>query len=633
MVVVVVDMPGPSVSGAGYTRVWRRAAAKSMAGVTLIVAIGVLCDTELVTTGGADELRDWLGAVGALTAAVNAGRGLRDVLDLVAATARDLLGLDFCGVLVPDAAERNLVMAGWSGLTEEYVARVNSDRPVRLEADAESGAPSSRAFRSGRPCAVADISREPHFIWGGVAAEQGYRALLSVPLVTGSGVIGTLNSYRSAVHEFTGAEIDRLLLLADHAAVAITSARVLDDLRHQHELLTRSEEIHERLLRVAVRAGGVPGIASTVADLLDSPVLVEDVRGEVLARAGAGELPDDAERADVGGDGRLVREHGRHVLVDVVLDGAVAARLWVGGRAGSLGPLDRRALEHAAIVLSLELLRQRTATEVEQNLRGELLADLLQGADPGSSSVRDRAGLLGHDLSQPHLTLVAEVTADGRPAPAVAVQRALREAARLASGVRPRPLVAVHRDVIVALWPLGPGPAAGVAAADALRSRLASVPGVDEATVAVSPPAPGDVLAAFRTARGALLVAGHSGRRGVTITLDDLGVSGLLLQLGDAQRLRAFADRTLGALRRHDRERGSVLMATLRAYLDAGLDRHATGRALTIHPNTVSQRLRRIAALTGLDLGSATAVVDARAALVLLDVAEGTELSRGRSGQ
>jgi DNA-binding PucR family transcriptional regulator len=42
------------------------------------------------------------------------------------------------------------------------------------------------------------------------------------------------------------------------------------------------------------------------------------------------------------------------------------------------------------------------------------------------------------------------------------------------------------------------------------------------------------------------------------------------------------------------------MRATLRAYLDAGLT--ARDRALTIHPNTVSQRLRRIAALTGLDL-------------------------------
>ncbi|MEV4009007.1 GAF domain-containing protein [Nonomuraea angiospora] len=581
--------------------------------------------------GDATELRSWLAAVSALTAAVNAGRGLRDVLDLVAATARELLGLDFCGVLVPDPAERNLVIAGWSGLTEEYVARVNSDRPVRLEAGASGGAPSSRAYRSGRPCAVADISREPDFIWGGVAREQGYRSMLSVPLVTASGVIGTLNSYRSAVHEFGHEEIDRLQLLAEHAALAITSARVLDDLRDQRDLVMRSEKIHERLLRVAVRAGGVEGIAGALHDLLGAPVLVQDVRGEVLAQAGGPPTPvgaGDGRRAPEAG---LVREQGPHVVADVVLEGEVAARVWVPGRAGALAPLDRRALEHASIVLSLELLRRRTALEVEQNLRGDLLADLLAGADPLSPSVRDRAGLLGHDLARDHLTLVAQVSTGGRPAPAGAMQRALTEAVALASGVRPRPLVAVHRDVIVALWPVvASGPAAGRPAADALRRSVRSARGVDDATVAVSDPAQRDLLNAYRTARGALTVAGHAGRSGSTITLDDLGVAGLLLQLGDPVRLRAYADRTLGALIRYDRDHGAALLRTLRTYLDSGVDRHLTARALTLHPNTVSQRLRRIEALTGLDLRSSQAVVDARAALIVLDVAEGTDAARDR---
>ncbi|GLY87031.1 helix-turn-helix domain-containing protein [Actinoallomurus iriomotensis] len=583
----------------------------------------------------APGLRRWLAAVSALTAAVNAGTGLRDVLDLVAATAKELLGLDFCGVLVPDAAERTLVIAGWSGLTEEYVARVNSDRPVPLEADATGGAPSSRAFRSARPCAIADISREPNFIWGGVAREQGYRSMLSVPLITASGVIGTLNSYRSAVHEFGPEEIERLQLLAEHAALAITSARVLDDLRHQRDLMIRSEKIHERLLRVAVRGGGVEGIAGALRDLLGVPVLVQDVRGEILAYAGEPPAPDARDLLTVGNGRRapgaeIVHEQGRHVVVDVILEGEVTARVWIPGQAGSLAPLDRRALEHASIVLSLELLRRRTALEVEQNLRGDLLTDLLAGSDPGSSSVRDRARLLGHDLTRDHLILVAQLTAGGRPAPAGTIQRALADAARLAAAVRPRPLVAVHRDVIVALWPVeATGPAAHRPAADALRRVVASAHGVDDVTIAVSSPAQRDVVSAYRTARGALAVAGHAGRSGTTITLDDLGVAGLLLQLGDPARLRAYADRTLGALIDYDRDHGTALLRTLRAYLDSCLDRRVTARTLTLHPNTVSQRLRRIEALTSLDLRSSQAVVDARTALIVLDVAEGTDRPEG----
>ena len=50
-----------------------------------------------------------------------------------------------------------------------------------------------------------------------------------------------------------------------------------------------------------------------------------------------------------------------------------------------------RAVEHASIVISLELLRMRTAAEVEHRLRGELLADLLGGGSVISEQVPQRA--------------------------------------------------------------------------------------------------------------------------------------------------------------------------------------------------------------------------------------------------
>ncbi|MFI6444511.1 PucR family transcriptional regulator [Kitasatospora sp. NPDC050543] len=50
-------------------------------------------------------------------------------------------------------------------------------------------------------------------------------------------------------------------------------------------------------------------------------------------------------------------------------------------------------------------------------------------------------------------------------------------------------------------------------------------------------------------------------------------------------------------------EGNAELLTTLRTHLAGGLDRRHTARALHLHPNTVDYRLRRIAALTGLDPG------------------------------
>jgi DNA-binding PucR family transcriptional regulator len=79
----------------------------------------------------------------------------------------------------------------------------------------------------------------------------------------------------------------------------------------------------------------------------------------------------------------------------------------------------------------------------------------------------------------------------------------------------------------------------------------------------------------------------------------------------------------LSEIRRHDQRRGTQLITTLRTYLDHRSNRSATAAALHLHPNTVSQRLQRIEALTSLDLADPTAVVQITAALILLDVAQG----------
>src|SRR6185312_15981358 len=62
------------------------------------------------------------------------------------------------------------------------------------------------------------------------------------------------------------------------------------------------------------------------------------------------------------------------------------------------------------------------------------------------------------------------------------------------------------------------------------------------------------------------------------------------------------AIRTLAA---YDRRRGSQLVATLEQYLDDRRSVTEAARALTVHPNTLRQRLERIETLTGLDLASA----------------------------
>jgi sugar diacid utilization regulator/GAF domain-containing protein len=582
------------------------------------------------------ELVTWLAALRTLSARAGAETDLPEVLCLVADTARTLLGFDFCGVLVPDAARERLEVQGWSGLSEEYVRRVNSDRPIRLN----SGSPSSRAFHTGEPVAIRDVRIEPEFaLWAGVAQDQGYRAIVAVPLIAGTEVLGTLNGYYASVHTFTRYEIERLILLANHAAIALTSARRLEELRaltgslrEQRDALARSEQIHERLLAVTLRSGGIAGIAAALSDLIGRPVLIDDARGGEIARSADGvDYPTAAVRSAIS-DGEPTAStasvaeavDGADVptgwlVASVRLGSDVAARIWFPGTLDSLDPLQIRAVEHASIVISVELLRVQTAAEVERRVRGELLTDVLTGSGRLTPQLVQRAQRLGHDLTVAHIAIVATLTGSGEVATRRAWQRALSAVTELASGYLPRPLVAMHGGVLVALWPdatdtdVPPGVMVH-------RAMARAAPDVT-ATIAVSPAQATEYGDAYRIAKGALEIALRAGRTDSVVSLEDLGIVGLLLQLDDPAKLLAYATRTLGPLLEYDAAHRTDLVSTLHTHFACKQDRNLTARRLTIHPNTVAQRLRRIERLCGVDLGDPAATVQFSSALMVLDVA------------
>ena len=585
------------------------------------------------------ELLIWLSALRALSVAATSDNDPQQVLDLVAETARTLLGFDFCGVLTPDSVGESLVITGSSGLSAHYVDRVNTDRPVRLD----SGSPSSQAFHSGKPVALRDITAEPEFKpWGGVAREQGYRAIVCVPLVASGEILGTLNGYYSPVHTFTAYEIEQLTLLANHAAIALTSASRLDQLRQLNEslreqrgALTRSEQIHERLLGVTLRSGGLDGIAAVLTELIGRPVLIDDSRNVMLAKAGDDtQLPDEAWRAGAVIDpaassapiavGSTADPALRFGVAIAKLSDDVAARIWFPINKTQLDPVAVRAVEHASIVISLELLRIGTAAEVEHRLRGELLSDLLSGTVV-SEQVLQRAQRLGHDLSRPHVAIVGALSAAGELAETRVYQRSLSLVGDLVAHYQPRPLSAMHRGNIVTLWPIVDDRAESASAAAALVQRaMAAVARTVDATVAMSAQAADTATSygeVYRTAKGALDIAMRAGRTNTVVELGDLGVLGLLLQLDDPAQLVAFARRTLGPVLDYDDLHHTDLVQTLRTYFASRHDRNRAAGKLHIHPNTVTQRLRRIEQLCSADLADPAVTLQFSAALTVQDVA------------
>src|SRR5438552_1169330 len=124
--------------------------------------------------------------------------------------------------------------------------------------------------------------------------------------------------------------------------------------------------------------------------------------------------------------------------------------------------LAMMAIEHAATVIALEMIKQREVAEAEDHVRGELVDDLLNGTFGDASNVQRRARYLHYDLSVPHRLLVVDVDHVGRfirerhyeERRVIALKHQLFQV--VIGAVRrqhPRHLVSAHSDSVIVLVP------------------------------------------------------------------------------------------------------------------------------------------------------------------------------------
>ncbi|MGZ9928743.1 helix-turn-helix domain-containing protein [Streptomyces sp. NC-S4] len=468
---------------------------------------------------------------------------------------------------------------------------------------------------TARPYSTGDYRDDRRFrhtpVIDGAVAEEGLRAILGVPLRLGTRVIGVLYAADRTARTFTPDEVALLSSLADHAAIAIDGARLLDETRTalvdlnaasrtieaHSEAMRRAEDAHDRLTDLVLRGGDVTDVATAIGTVLQGGTLVHDAEGAELARAGTDPRPPSAQAVAASrAGGRAVFVRGTWVCA-VLAGHELLGSIALTGRA-DLDDADRRLFERASLVTALLLLLRRSVAETEDRIRGELLGDLLtRAADPAGLSARARR--LGVNLGHPHAVFVLHSGAVPRP-------RLLAAAARLAQARKG--LAGLHHEDVVLVCPAevpsngsasGPAPAPGPAAASLageLRQSLAGSVTVGAAGPVTGPAGFADAYAEARRCRTALCALG---REGTGAALHDLGFLGVLL--GDQTDLGGYVRQTLGPVLAYDAKRGTDLTHTLRAYFETGASQSRAAEALHVHVNTVVQRLDRIGSLLGRD--------------------------------
>jgi purine catabolism regulator len=359
--------------------------------------------------------------------------------------------------------------------------------------------------------------------------------------------------------------------------------------------LRRMDEVSRGLSEVLANGGAVGELVTRLAAVLHRPVTLTGPLGEMAADAHA----RPRWRRHTG-------EPERERLPDrapVILNGAVWG--WLHTRHGDGERLiEQAALERAAEIVALGLLRGERDAVSHSSERRRLIAALLSGRG-------DREGLRARvQAAGLPVTAAAYVVAlvhDDDPALALAaLDRAARAVYSVAhtDGGRPLPsppVVTAEVDGLCCTVLSGPGSPRRLASL--LSAELAEALPVT-GVAAVGPPVRTveELIHSVTEARLVLRIARQVAPRTHIAEAAMLGAERALLRAYDVEGLARYVREQLGPLTDYDERRGTRLLDTLETLLTASEGKAEAARRLHLRRQTLYQRLRRIGELLDADL-------------------------------
>jgi len=332
-----------------------------------------------------EGLHPALRAVSDAVLAVASQRSVEDVLQQLVHCARELAGARYAALGTPDGAggfSRFLV----SGMTDELIAAMG---PLpRTHGMLGAMLASAEPFRTD------DIHTDPRFRGWWPRGHPDMRSFLGVPIVAPEGVIGAFYlTEKEGADQFSAHDRELIELLAAHAAIAITNARLYERSRELSVVSERNRlalELHDAVSQKLFSLVLSAESASTLLDRDPAAARAQLDRLAQLARESLDELrsllfelrPPDLERDGLAGALRkhvelLRRLHGVDIELD--LEDRPAARL-----DGEILRVAQEALQNA--------LRHSGAHHVAVRLHDGVLevSDDGAGFDPTDPALRSR---------------------------------------------------------------------------------------------------------------------------------------------------------------------------------------------------------------------------------------------------
>lgn len=225
------------------------------------------------TSPALTDALDQLQATGEILQALGqSGSNLELVLRTVGLNALRLCGGDAAQVHLFEGSTYRLAWS--SGLTEEFRAFM-AEHPIRSDRATLVG----RVGLDRRPQQIPDVLADPEYGRADAQKLGHYRTIIGAPMLLGEDVIGVLSVWRNRVAPFSDRAADLLVEFATSAAIAVRTARLLQELESHKEALTTRLDQLEALSTVGEAVSATLDLDQVLATIVTQAVALSGADG------------------------------------------------------------------------------------------------------------------------------------------------------------------------------------------------------------------------------------------------------------------------------------------------------------------------------------------------------------------
>ena len=388
----------------------------------------------------------------------------------------------------------------------------------------------------------------------------------------------------------------------------------------QYAEVAYGQRVHEAFTALSMRRASVEQIVSATAEMIGTPVVLEDLNRQVLAFDGWG-VPAAVLLADWERRSRLAagdtwtacpvgpyREEWGRLIAPQVADDARAVM----------------TLERAAQALALHRMVEQNRSSLELRAQSGLVDDLRHGRITDEAEATARAYALGLRPALTYVPMAVRLRESAGADQVAVAQRRVRTLDAIMHTVRAAGhtgLAATRDDGQVDLV-LAPQRTSTLdEVCSAIRQSVVRLDGVGDCTIGVGPES-----SRLVDAVGGLREAGHVAEVAMSMPLralpfhraSDVRLRGLLSLIRTDPRVQAFAETELAGLLAHRAKHGDEAFDLLRRFLDAGGNKAELARTLHMSRPTLYSRLDALQRIVGLDLDDAESRTSLHVAMLIL---------------